>query len=183
MKKLRFLLLDAGPIIKLFSLGLWDAFLKHCHVTTSRIIAEDQTLYTEDGCQRINLKPYEEQQLISILDVDVFAVQQFHAKFNLSYKADIHDGEKETLAFLCQSSEKWLLCSGDRAVFRVIGLLNKGDQGISLEEILSQIGLSVGIKWDQVTPQNKAYWPYTRKFREQWTRKGQIDFVQGQGLV
>lgn len=29
MKKFRFLLLDAGPIIKLFSLGIWDDFIKH----------------------------------------------------------------------------------------------------------------------------------------------------------
>jgi hypothetical protein len=183
MKKLQFLLLDAGPIIKLFSLKIWDEFLKHCDVTTARVIAEDQALYTEDGCQHINLKPYEEQHLINILEVDMVAVRQFHDKFDLLYKADIHNGEKEMLAFLCQSSEKWLVCSGDRAVFRVIGLLGKGDQGISLEEILSQIGLSIGIKWDQVTPQNKAYWPYTRSFREQWTRKGRTDFVQGQGLA
>jgi hypothetical protein len=59
MKKFRFLLLDAGPIIKLFSLGIWEEFLKHCDVTISRIIAEDQALYTEDGCQHINLNPYE----------------------------------------------------------------------------------------------------------------------------
>jgi hypothetical protein len=181
MKKFQFLLLDAGPIIKLFSLGIWDEFLKHCDVTISPIIAKDQALYTEDGCQRIDLEPYEKQ--IKILDVGSDTARRFHDRFDLAYKAIIHDGEKETLAFLCQSSGEWLVCSGDKAVFMALGLLGKGDRGISLEEILTRIGLAIGIRWNQVTPQNKAYWPYTRKFRKLWTRKGQADFVQGQGLV
>ena len=183
MKKFPFLLLDAGPIIKLFSLGIWDEFIKHCDVNISRIIAEDQALYTEDGTQQIDLKPYEEQGLIQIIDVKPSLVKAFHDRFKPAYKDGIHDGEKETLAFLCQFSEEWLVCSGDKAVFMALGLLRKGDQGISLEEILTRIGLTIGVRWDQVTPQNKAYWPYTRKFRELWTRKGQTDFVQGQGLV
>ena len=69
MKKIQFLLLDAGPIIKLFSLGIWDDFIKHCDVRISRIIADDQALYADDGTKQINLKPYEEQDLISIIDV------------------------------------------------------------------------------------------------------------------
>ena len=100
MKKFRFLLLDAGPIIKLFSLGIWDDFIKHCDVTISRIIADDQTLFTDDGTKQINLKPYEEKDLISIVDVEFSVVKIFYDKFKLLYQADIHDGEKETLAFL-----------------------------------------------------------------------------------
>jgi hypothetical protein len=33
MRKLPFLLLDAGPIIKLFELGMWEAFIEKCDVT------------------------------------------------------------------------------------------------------------------------------------------------------
>jgi len=60
MKKFPFLLLDAGPIIKLFSLGIWDNFIKYCNVTVSRTIADQETLYTEDGEKQIDLRPYEE---------------------------------------------------------------------------------------------------------------------------
>jgi hypothetical protein len=59
MEKLQFLLLDAGPIIKLFSLGIWDSFIKNCDVTVSQIVA-DQAKYAsqefEDIC--IDLEPY-----------------------------------------------------------------------------------------------------------------------------
>ena len=39
MKRFQFLLLDAGPIIKLFELGLWDAFIKKYEVSISRTVA------------------------------------------------------------------------------------------------------------------------------------------------
>ena len=105
MKKFQFLLLDAGPIIKLFSLGIWDAFIKHCDVSMSRIIAEDQVLYTEDEQERINLNPYKERDLIKVIDVEPSVVKIFYDKFDLLYQAGIHAGEKEILAFLYNSSD------------------------------------------------------------------------------
>lgn len=171
MKKFQFLLLDAGPIIKLFSLGIWDDFLKHCDVTISRIIADDQALFTEDGTKQINLKPYEE--LVRIIDVELSVAKVFYDKFGPLYKAEVHPGEKETLAFLCTSSENWQVCSADHVVFRVLGLLNKANQGVSLEEILVKIGLS----------QSNLEWEYTKRFREKWTRKGQVDSIQDKGLL
>jgi len=123
MKRFPFLLLDAGPIIKLFSSGIWDNLIKYCDITVSRTIAYHEALYTEDGTQRIDLRPYEEQGLIKILDLAASIVKSFHDTFDRLYEVDIHPGEKETLAFLCNSSEKWLVCSGDGALFRVVGLL------------------------------------------------------------
>ena len=172
MKRFPFLLIDAGPIIKLFSLGIWDDFIKYCDVSISRIIVDDQALYTEDGKKHIDLNPYEERELIKIIDVEASVVKVFYDKFDLSYQADIHDGEKETLAFLYDSLENWLVCFSDHAVFRVLGLLGKAEQGISLEEILEQIGLSKLLEWK-----------YTKRFREKWTLKGQVDFVQDQGVL
>ena len=171
MKKFRFLLLDAGPIIKLFSLGIWDDFIKHCDVSISRIIADNEALYTEDGTKQIDLKTYEEQGRIKILDVEISTVKTFYDKFDRLYKVDIHDGEKELLAFLYSSSEDWLVCAADGAVFRVLGILGKSEQGISLEEILKQIGLYRSLEWQ-----------YTKKFREHYTCLGQKDFVQDRGL-
>ena len=39
MKKSPFLLLDAGPIIKLFELGIWEVFIGRCDVTFSKTVA------------------------------------------------------------------------------------------------------------------------------------------------
>ena len=173
MKKFQFLLLDAGPIIKLFELGIWDIFITKCDVAISRIVAEEAQ-YASQECEDIciNLGSYEEKNLIKIVDVELSKVKAFLEKFDLQYKVIIHPGEKETLAFLYDSSENWLVCSSDGAVFRVLGLLQRGNQGISLEEVLEQIGLP-----------RKLEWKYTKKFRDKHTCMGQIDSIQDKGLL
>lgn len=168
MQKLQFLLLDAGPIIKLFELGIWDEFTQRYDITIARTVV-NEAKYTPDGSQHIDLVPYESKDLIRIIDADLSVVKSFERQFDEQYK--VHPGEKETLAFLCDSSENWLLCSADGAVFRVLSLLGKADQGVSLEEALDKIGLS-----------KKLEWQYTKKFRENYTRLGQIDFLQDRGL-
>jgi len=172
MKKFPFLLLDAGPIIKLFELGIWDNFVKHCDVTISQIVADEAKYAScESEDVRINLEPYKEQGLVKVIDMELSVIKTFHNSFNPMYKTIIHDGEKETLAYLCTCSDDFRLCAADKAVFQVLGLLGKGDRGISLEEILQDIGLS-----------RKLEWQYTKKFREQYTHMGQADFIQDKGL-
>ena len=56
-------------------------------------------------------------------------------------------------------------------VFRVLGLLGRAEKGISLEEILIQIGLSRVLKKQ-----------YTKRFREKYTNLGQIDSIQGYNI-
>jgi hypothetical protein len=50
--------------------------------------------------------------------------------------------------------------------------MHRGDQGISLEEILSKIGLTAS----QLPPQ------YRREFRERWTQVGFDERLKGLGL-
>ena len=172
MKKFQFLLLDAGPIIKLFELGIWDEFLKRCDVSISQTVANEAKWASQEFEDvRIDLESYKDK--ISIFDIEPSLAKSFLDKFNELYKAIIHAGERETLAFLCDSSEQYLLCSGDKAVYQVLGLLGRGEQSISLEEILERVGLS----------QSKLDRQYTKKFREIWIHKGQIGSIQNKGLL
>lgn len=177
MKKFQFLLLDAGPIIKLFEIGIWDEFLERCDVSISRTVAEEEVVFAagEDGKKYIDfgLKPWEEKGFIKIIEVEPSKVNDFYQKANLRGKYRIDPGEEETLAFLNMQSEDWKLCSADGPVYSALGFLGKGEQGISLEEILHYIGLS----------QSKLEWKYRKKFREEYTRLGQVDFTQGKGLT
>jgi hypothetical protein len=174
MKKFQFLLLDAGPIIKLFELGIWEVFIDRCDVTVSQTVA-DQAKWANQEAQDIciDLEPYEHQGLIKIIDIDTSLAKSFLDRFDRLLQAEVHPGERETLAFLCDSTEDWLLCSGDGAVFRVLGLLGKSQQGISLEEILQQIGLCKG----------NLGWEFSKKFREKYARMGQADSIQGRGVL
>ena len=173
MKKYRFLLLDAGPIIKLFELSLWDAFIARCDVTICRTVADEAKWASQDyGDLQIDLEAEEAKGHIHIVDVEVSTVKAFYEKFDPSYQIILHDGEKETLAFLYTSTEKWLVCAGDKAVFKTLGVMGLSEQGISLEKILADIGL--GRQMD---------WPYTEKFRLQYTRQGQTDSILDRGLL
>ena len=130
MKKFRFLLLDAGPIIKLFELGIWDDFIEKCDVTICRVVSEQpQWAGREFEDVSINLRQYEEEGLIRVVDAELSLVKGFYDRFDSQNKAIMHPGEKETLAFLCDCTEDWRLCAADGAVFRVLGLLGKGNQG------------------------------------------------------
>jgi len=173
MKKFQFLLLDAGPIIKLFQLGIWDEFITRCDVTVSRTVAEEARYASrefEDIC--IELESYEAQKRIAVVDTELSNIKAFHEKFGLTYRAIIHAGELEILAFMLGSSENWRVCAADKAVFRVLGMLGRGEQGISLEEVLRQIGLYRDLESQ-----------YTKRFREKFTRIGQMDSIQDRRLL
>lgn len=174
MKKFQFLLLDAGPIIKLFELDIWVEFITRCDISILDIVANQAERKIEELLNTcVNLQSYDKRDLVKIVDLELSVAKTFYDKFDTQYKAIIHPGEKETLAFLCNSSENWLFCSADGAVFRVLGLLGRIEQGISLEEILEKIGLS----------RHNLEWKYTKKFREKYTRLGQIDSIQDKGLL
>ena len=173
MKKYRFLLLDAGPIIKLFELGLWDTFIARCDVTICRTAADEAKWASQDyGDLRIDLEAEAAEGHIHIVDVEISVARAFYEKFDPSYRAILHDGEKETLAFLRSSSEEWLVCAGDKAVFKTLGAMGLSERGVSLEKILTDIGL--GRQMD---------WPYTEGFRLRYTHQGQTDSILNRGLL
>jgi hypothetical protein len=172
MKKFQFLLLDAGPIIKLFELGLWEDFIDKCDVTLCRTVAQQgKWASQEDQDICIDLETYERANRIRILDVELPVVKAFYERFDLSYRTELHPGEKETLAFLHSSSEPWLLCTADAAVFKTLGVLGRSAQGISLQEALAQLGLGRNLEWK-----------YSERFRQKYTALGQADSIQGKGL-
>lgn len=168
MKKSQFLLLDTGPIIKLFELGIWADVISKCDVTVCRTVVEEAKWASREIEDiRIDLDPFSQNGHIQVQDVGLAAIKAFHDKFDLLYKGQLHDGEKETLAFLHGCSEKWRVCASDKAVFRTLGFLGKGEQGVSLERLLAEIGLGRQLEWK-----------FTEQFRQKYTSLGRADFVQ-----
>jgi len=169
MKKFQFLLLDAGPIIKLFELEIWQEFISRCDVTIAQQVAEESKWArgeTEDCL--MDLAQYSEDGGISIIDIDASKVAAFTNKFSAQLsRVKIDPGELEILSFLTSSEKSWFVCSADGAVFRFLGMIGKGQDGISLEEVLNGIGLTKQLEWK-----------FTKRFREKFTYLGQVDGVQ-----
>ncbi len=174
MPKLKLLILDAGVVIYLHEIGLWQQVVANCDLYLSRIVAEKEVLFQKSERDEygydVDLSSLIKSGAITVFDVSISDLKTFRNQFDLLYLGDLDDGESESLACLVKQSPDFLISSGDAIVYRVLGNLNRGEQGISLEEILQKLGLGR-------TVQN----PYTKRFREQYTKQGQQDMIRGLG--
>jgi len=170
VKRLHLLLLDANIVIYLFKLGLWEKVVDLCEVHISEIVKSECRFYEDVTGKRctIDLTP-----MIANGDVKVFKlmpseITSFLDRFSIGYIEKLDPGETETLAFLLNSEEKYTICASDQIVFRVLGALNRSEQGISLEEVLKSIGLN-----------RKLLSQFTKTLRKQWTDRGFAEGLQG----
>jgi hypothetical protein len=173
MPKLKLLILDANVAIYLQEKSLWRALLDRCEVYLSRLVAEHEVRFYRgtEWDEIIDLTPDIKAGLVHVFDVPLSSIQRFRSQFDLPYLGDLDDGEAESLAFLVEATQPFLISSGDAIVYRILGNLNRGEAGISLEEVLERIGLARGGLPRQ----------YRREFREAHTRTGQQDVIQGRG--
>jgi hypothetical protein len=173
MKKFRLLLLDANVVIELFRQGIWDRLVEACDVHLARTVVSTEAHFYEDeqGVRNdFDLGQYCGAGKVSVFDVAPSELAAFRAQFDPTYFEKLDPGETESLAYLVNSKETCLVCSADRIVYRVLGNLNRGGQGISLEEILDRTGLG-----------RELSWPFTKAFRETWTKKGFEERMSGTG--
>ena len=175
MKRFKLLLLDANVVIYLFEVGLWDKLVERCEVLLSRIVAEREAQFFEkDDGEKVyfDLQPYIADKRVAIVDTSVADIKAFRDLFDPVYLSRLDDGESESLAYLITSPEKCLICSADAIVFRFLALLDRIEQGLSLEEILGSIGLGRSMPWE-----------FSKQYRERWTQVGARHKIQGQGLT
>jgi len=156
----------------LHELEIWEEFIKRCKVTVTETVAYDEAHFWIDQNEvrhDFDLSQEIDEKTIFCESVPLGQAEDFLKNFDSTYA--IHAGEAEPLALLFASEENWLICSSDGIVFRVLGRTERADQGISLEELLHQIGLG-----------HKLEWQYTKRYRERFTRMGQEDSIRGRGM-
>ena len=157
-------------------LGLWDNVVKAYDITLTRTVADDEVMYWKDESgvgNSIEIQKDIESGRIKCVDVPLSQVGAFKQRFDLSYYDRLDDGEAESLAFMLDSKEEWVISSANAIVFKVLGRLGLREQGISLEEILQKVGLSKSLD----------DWKYKKDFRVKYTKAGEQDSVTGTGLV
>ncbi|MGD0093975.1 MAG: hypothetical protein ABSE73_29045 [Planctomycetota bacterium] len=173
-KKFKLLLLDTGIVIGLHDLKLWDQVVEACEIILPETVVEEAKFcgksaeYQED----IDLAPAINAGRIKTISVDTNGLEAFRLQFDPTYLERLDPGETEALAYLTTHAETCLVCSADAIVFKVLGRLHRGEQGISLEAILSRIGF--GRKLEE--------WRFTEAFRQRYTKEGQTDMLTGRGL-
>ena len=174
MSKLKLLILDANVVIFLNERGIWSKLIARCDVSLPFTVVDEASFFDDDNGERhyINLSDDISQGTVSVFQVSLGDLKKFQQRFDSLYISQIDPGELEALAYLCESSDEYSISSGDAIVYRVLGRLGKGEQGISLEEILASMGLQ----------QTNIGWQFTKKFREKYTADGFTDMMQNRGL-
>jgi hypothetical protein len=169
MKKFKLLLLDTNIVIKAFELGRWQKLAERCEIwLASTIVQEAEFFTTDDGITHpIDLSADLAEKRVSGFEVPPSELSKFRASFDPSYLEKLDDGEAQSLAFLIDSQEQFLICSADKIVYRILGNLKRSEQGISLEEVLQRVGLGINLPWQ-----------FSKSFRQEWTRRG---FEEGLG--
>ena len=177
MTTLKLLLFDAGIVIGLHELGLWEKLIDVCEITMTRTVAEDEVVLWEDDSGEktfIDIDKFQKDIKIgrvNCIDVPLPKIAAFKQKFSGDYFDRLDDGEAESLAFMLDSNDDWRISSSDSIVFKILGRLARRNQGISLEEILKQVGLDRQVKWK-----------YSKAFRDKWTKEGEQDNITGIGM-
>ncbi len=174
MPKLKWLILDANVVIYLHELGIWSKVVERCEIHLSRIVAEQEVRHYQgsEHDEIIDLTEDIAQGRIHVFDVSVSEFQAFFDQFDPLYLGDLDPGESESLAYLLKSREQFVISSGDAIVYRVLGCLGRSDHGLSLEESLQKIGLG----------RANISWPYSKKFRQQYTKEGEQDSIRDRGV-
>ncbi len=173
MVKYRLLLVDTGILIALFELGIWDSFIARCEVHLSETVVEETRFFTDQYGQDcpINLAPYLDR--IIIHSVPATRLITLREKLGVTLLEKMDAGEAELLCILDDAplDKPFLICSADAVVFRYLGATYRSDQGKSLEEILSGIGMARMLDY-----------AYTHKFRDIHTKRGFEQGITGQAL-
>lgn len=170
MKKFSLLLLDTNVVLVLFRLDLWDSFIGKCDVHLARVVVAESRYWEDGDGQRhpIDPSPYERDGRITVHDIDVSGLAVLTDPFGPDILGKLDDGEAESLAVLCNSKDRFLVSSSDKITYRVLGALNRSDQGISLEEVLQAIGLT-----KKLTPE------FCKPYRERWSQRGFEEGISG----
>ncbi len=174
MSRLNLLILDANVVICLHDAGAWKKFIELCDVHLPETVIEEAAFHDDDEDERhyIDLSDDIESGRVTTFTVPLSDLQEFQSQFDSQYVGELDPGELEALAFLCNSREDFVISSGDAIVYRVLGRLGKASQGISLEEILTRIGLQ----------QSALLHQFTKQFRESVSAQGFQDMMRGRGL-
>ena len=173
MKKFRLLLLDANVVIEISRQGLWDQMVARCDIHIAQTVLDESQFYDDEEGDRhdIDLSSYVSAKTVTVVDMTPSQLEGFRAQFDPVYFEKLDPGETESLAYLLQQSGECRICSADKIVYRVLGCLGRAEQGVSLDELLGQIGLG-----------RKLGREFTKDYRQEWTRRGSQEGLTGLGI-
>jgi hypothetical protein len=138
-------LLDANIIIELHRLGVWHQILVQCQVFTTDCIAHNESLYysAKNTNIPIDLGKNIDDGSLTIIEATIEDIASLEDIYDADFLQSLHDGEKEALAVIATGKHRdSLFCTADGPAIKALVMLNKGQIGISLEDLLTKNGFT-----------------------------------------
>ena len=146
---MKLVILDANVIIELFSQGIFDALIKRFSIKLPKTIKDECQYYSDQSNVEIQIdwEPYIKGGQVE----EVAASAQEYGELVKKLKDDFHrgidPGELEAIALICaQEDDDLFFCSGDLPSLKAMGVLGKGNQAVSLENLLKSAGMPRKLK-------------------------------------
>ena len=175
--KPKLFLLDAGPVIGLHELGVWEALTERAEVIVPAIVADKEAHFWDDGegvGRVIDLRADAAAGRLRIAAVDATEVAEMLSRFDPIMRERIDAGEAEAITLLCQATDDPPeFCTADRAAVRAACLLGHSSRIVSLEGVLRRVGLDPPVLAAK----------YTDKRVREWVTEGQQMRLRGEGLA
>ena len=169
-------LLDAGPVIELHRLGLWEGVVRRTELVIPSVVASREAKFWDAGegvGKPIVLDQFINNGEIRIVDASPLMLNETRRLFDASLVDSIDLGELEALALLqsWQGRDLPSFCTGDRLATVGLCLLGHSDLAVSLEAFLERVGLG-----------GKSRPQFRRAKMDSWVEEGSRRFITREGL-
>lgn len=163
-RALKLWILDADVIIDLLSLEVFEILISHCELYLSSTVIEEVQFYKVQGQKRqIDFRSeYVETGQVQEKSASANDLQEVNALLPPLYRKGIGAGELESLAVLHKNREL-IFCSMDGLAIKSLPFLDLTSNGISVEKLLHQSGISV----------KSTRKPHTEEYFQSQLRSGQ----------
>ncbi len=173
--KPKFFLLDAGPVIELHRLALWQAVAERAELIVPAYVAGQETQYwkREDGSRPvIELGSDAAAGSITLADCDAAELLTTMNLFDTAIQQSIDAGELHALVLLRRwtDEESPRFCTGDRMATVALCLMGFARRAVALEMLLGELGLNHAVRAQ-----------FSSARMELWLRDGQLRRLQSMG--
>ena len=145
--RIRCVLLDADIIIKAHELDVWQKLLNSFEICVPSIVIHREAKYfssKQGSTFPIKLKELADNGEITEISASAQEMAHFRSNF---HSPEIDDGETEALTVLWKKNlDGYKYCTADRAAIIVSCLMDLHQHVVSMETILSSIGISKPLK-------------------------------------
>ena len=142
-KKSKQVLVDAVVVIHAHENRYWLPLCNAYQIALPATVIENEVFYFDSSKGKIGLKPsnWIKQGIVTRIDAAIADYDILAEKLSNDFMLGIDAGEKEALAILISKKYKdYFFTTADKAAAKALGVLGIGCRGISVEELLKNLG-------------------------------------------